>query len=163
MPDYPPDERSNYRSEHHYRRRGETTGLALLHEAAIDVREMRTGTGTETAGAPGRAVPTMLKGTARAAERRGTIAVTVAARNPWRQIGLEAVVFRERDRRKSKHNENRDKKKRPKDKEKTRDKDERRSVLTGKRIKLKVRKDSRDLEMDANREDLLQFLNSTFE
>lgn len=59
---------------------------------------------------------------------------------------------------KSKHREkDRDKK------HKDRDKDERRSVLTGKKIKLKVHKDARDLEMDANRQNLLQFLNSTCE
>ncbi|KAI9461123.1 hypothetical protein HD554DRAFT_1531693 [Boletus coccyginus] len=70
----------------------------------------------------------------------------------------------ERERRKSKYKEkDNDRKKRYKDKEKKKDRDEKRSVLTGKKIKLKVHKDSRDLEMDANRENLLQFLNSTFE
>ncbi|KAJ7601053.1 hypothetical protein C8J56DRAFT_1074908 [Mycena floridula] len=42
-------------------------------------------------------------------------------------------------------------------------KEERRSALTGKRIKLKVKKEKGDEERDANRKDLLQFLNSTFE
>ncbi|KAG8220633.1 hypothetical protein J3R82DRAFT_2898 [Butyriboletus roseoflavus] len=70
----------------------------------------------------------------------------------------------ERERRRPTHKEkDRDRKKRHKDKDKKREKDEKRSVLTGKKIKLKVHKDSRDLEMDANRQDLLQFLNSTFE
>jgi hypothetical protein len=50
------------------------------------------------------------------------------------------------------------------EKEKTRKRDdERRSVLTGKKIKLKVKKDKGDHERDANRKDLLQFLNSAFE
>ncbi|KAG1894771.1 uncharacterized protein F5891DRAFT_1194924 [Suillus fuscotomentosus] len=66
---------------------------------------------------------------------------------------------------KSKHREkDRDKKyKKHKDRDNGKDKDERRSVLTGKKIKLKVHKDARDLEMDANRQNLLQFLNSTCE
>ncbi|KAG2134163.1 uncharacterized protein EDB93DRAFT_1254594 [Suillus bovinus] len=66
---------------------------------------------------------------------------------------------------KSKHREkDRDKKhKRHRDRDNAKDKDERRSVLTGKKIKLKVHKDARDLEMDANRQNLLQFLNSTCE
>ncbi|KAG2047186.1 hypothetical protein BDR06DRAFT_1014110 [Suillus hirtellus] len=66
---------------------------------------------------------------------------------------------------KSKHREkDRDKKYRKhKDRDNGKDKDERRSVLTGKKIKLKVHKDARDLEMDANRQNLLQFLNSTCE
>ncbi|PPQ83562.1 hypothetical protein CVT26_003880 [Gymnopilus dilepis] len=60
------------------------------------------------------------------------------------------------------------KKRRRKDKEKKKDKDkeegpERRSILTGKKIKLKVKKDKADHERDANRKDLLQFLNSAFE
>ncbi|KAJ8520653.1 hypothetical protein ONZ45_g2572 [Pleurotus djamor] len=41
--------------------------------------------------------------------------------------------------------------------------DEKRSVLTGKKIKLKVHMDKEDHERDANRRDLLQFLNSAFE
>jgi len=55
--------------------------------------------------------------------------------------------------------------KKRKDKERKKDKsrEERRSVLTGKKIKLKVHKDAGDHERDANRQDLLQFLNSTFE
>ncbi|KIM52169.1 hypothetical protein SCLCIDRAFT_18255 [Scleroderma citrinum Foug A] len=69
---------------------------------------------------------------------------------------------REKDSRKSKRKDKeRDRKGRRKEKEKKKDKDERRSVLTGKKIKLKVHKGSKDLEMDANRQDLLQFLNST--
>jgi len=35
--------------------------------------------------------------------------------------------------------------------------------LTGKKIKLKVKKEKGDDERDANRQDLLKFLNSTFE
>ncbi|KAG0696768.1 hypothetical protein DFH29DRAFT_1004291 [Suillus ampliporus] len=66
---------------------------------------------------------------------------------------------------KSKHRDkDRDKKhKKYKERDKAKDKEERRSVLTGKKIKLKVHKDARDLEMDANRQNLLQFLNSTCE
>jgi hypothetical protein len=66
---------------------------------------------------------------------------------------------------KSKHRDkDRDRKhKKHKDRDHAKDKDERRSVLTGKKIKLKVHKDARDLEMDANRQNLLQFLNSTCE
>ncbi|KAJ3476257.1 hypothetical protein NLI96_g11279 [Meripilus lineatus] len=41
--------------------------------------------------------------------------------------------------------------------------EERRSVLTGKKIKLKVHKGADDIERDANRADLLQFLNSAYE
>ncbi|KAF9788273.1 hypothetical protein BJ322DRAFT_1048047 [Thelephora terrestris] len=41
------------------------------------------------------------------------------------------------------------------------EKDVRRSILTGKKIKLKVHKDAADLERDSNREELLQFLNSS--
>lgn len=57
------------------------------------------------------------------------------------------------------------KRKKRKDKERKKDKDreERRSVLTGKKIKLKVHKDAADEERDANRQDLLSFLNSAFE
>ncbi|KAK0245930.1 hypothetical protein EDD85DRAFT_38497 [Armillaria nabsnona] len=61
----------------------------------------------------------------------------------------------ERDRKKGKSKE--------KDRKKDKDKEERRSVLTGKKIKLKVRKEKGDDEREANRKDLLQFLNSTFE
>ncbi|KAG7450210.1 uncharacterized protein BT62DRAFT_497492 [Guyanagaster necrorhizus] len=67
-----------------------------------------------------------------------------------------------------------------KDRKKDKDKEGRRSVLTGKKvssllspvpsyltvvsqIKLKVKKDKGDDEREANRKDLLQFLNSTFE
>ncbi|KAG1730386.1 uncharacterized protein EDB91DRAFT_1085446 [Suillus paluster] len=66
---------------------------------------------------------------------------------------------------KSKHRDkDRDRKhKKHRDRDKAKDKEERRSVLTGKKIKLKVHKDARDLEMDANRQSLLQFLNSTCE
>lgn len=35
--------------------------------------------------------------------------------------------------------------------------------MTGKKIKLKVKMDADDHARDANRQDLLQFLNSTFE
>ncbi|TCD60238.1 hypothetical protein EIP91_010514 [Steccherinum ochraceum] len=66
-----------------------------------------------------------------------------------------------------------ERKRRKKSKSKDKDKDrkrrkqskesERRSVLTGHKIKLKVHKDAADLEMDANREDLLKFLNSVHE
>jgi len=45
---------------------------------------------------------------------------------------------------------------------KTRD-GEKRSVLTGKKIKLKVKKDRGDEERDAKRQELLKFLNSAFE
>ncbi|KAL5532152.1 hypothetical protein ACEPAF_5716 [Sanghuangporus sanghuang] len=40
---------------------------------------------------------------------------------------------------------------------------ERRSVLTGKKIKMKVHKTAEDHERDAKREELLKFLNSTYE
>ncbi|KAF8148665.1 hypothetical protein B0H34DRAFT_736478 [Crassisporium funariophilum] len=69
------------------------------------------------------------------------------------------------DKRKRKHKERSDSRdrKRHRVQEKARKKEEdRRSVLTGKKIKLKVKKDKGDHQRDANREDLLQFLNSTF-
>ncbi|KAF8629010.1 hypothetical protein AX17_005866 [Amanita inopinata Kibby_2008] len=50
-----------------------------------------------------------------------------------------------------------------KEKSKKKDKEERRSILTGKKIKLKVKKDKQDHERDANRLQLLQFLNSAYE
>ncbi|KAF8124124.1 hypothetical protein EV363DRAFT_1454891 [Boletus edulis] len=125
-------------------------------------------TGAETAGIPGlgRVVPTILTAdTPRAEKRNGTATTTVtvaAVGHPWCPVGAGVVVFRERERRKSKCKEkDRERKRRHRDKDKKKDKEEKRSVLTGKKIKLKVHKDSRDLEMDANREDLLQFLNST--
>ncbi|PFH46903.1 hypothetical protein AMATHDRAFT_68849 [Amanita thiersii Skay4041] len=62
---------------------------------------------------------------------------------------------RERRKRKKKDKKRKDKKRK--------DKEEKRSVLTGKKIKLKVKKDKADQERDVNREELLQFLNSTFE
>ncbi|KAF9527925.1 hypothetical protein CPB83DRAFT_894865 [Crepidotus variabilis] len=68
----------------------------------------------------------------------------------------ERLGSRERDRKKRKK---KDKESRRKDK----DGDERRSVLTGKKIKLKVKKDKGDHERDANREKLLKFLNSAYE
>ncbi|KAL5504821.1 hypothetical protein ACEPAH_7484 [Sanghuangporus vaninii] len=40
---------------------------------------------------------------------------------------------------------------------------ERRSILTGKKIKMKVHKTAEDHERDAKREELLKFLNSTYE
>ncbi|KAF8122440.1 hypothetical protein EV363DRAFT_1404851 [Boletus edulis] len=135
-------------------------------------------TGAETAGIPGlgRVVPTILTADTPRAEkspklstaytyRNGTATTTVtvaAVGHPWCPVGAGVVVFRERERRKSKCKEkDRERKRRHRDKDKKKDKEEKRSVLTGKKIKLKVHKDSRDLEMDANREDLLQFLNST--
>ncbi|KAF6758909.1 hypothetical protein DFP72DRAFT_1064414 [Ephemerocybe angulata] len=60
------------------------------------------------------------------------------------------------------HSRDKDRKKhRHREKSGHREKDERRSVLTGKKIKLKVKKGREDIERDANREDLLRFLNST--
>ncbi|KIM47192.1 hypothetical protein M413DRAFT_23440 [Hebeloma cylindrosporum] len=71
---------------------------------------------------------------------------------------------RERKRRKRKEKEKERERERDKEKEKGRNREEeRRSVLTGKKIKLKVKKDKGDHERDANRRDLLQFLNSAFE
>ncbi|KAJ7355619.1 hypothetical protein DFH08DRAFT_955084 [Mycena albidolilacea] len=56
--------------------------------------------------------------------------------------------------------EDRKRRKRRKERERSKDKEERRSVLTGKKIKLKVKKEKGDEERDANRQDLLRFLNS---
>ncbi|KAJ3505866.1 hypothetical protein NLJ89_g7190 [Agrocybe chaxingu] len=74
------------------------------------------------------------------------------------------------EKRKRKHRDRsgsreRDKKRRKRrDKEKAKEKgEEKRSILTGKKIKLKVKKDKGDHERDANRKDLLQFLNSAYE
>jgi len=50
-----------------------------------------------------------------------------------------------------------------KGKYKDKDKEERRSILTGKKIKLKVKKDKGDHERDKKRRDLLTFLNSACE
>ncbi|KAK2467506.1 hypothetical protein APHAL10511_000361 [Amanita phalloides] len=67
----------------------------------------------------------------------------------------------ERERKRKK----KEKEKRKKDKSRKKDKDreERRSVLTGKKIKLRVKKDKDDHERDANRQELLQFLNAAYE
>ncbi|KAF8577874.1 hypothetical protein K439DRAFT_522894 [Ramaria rubella] len=73
---------------------------------------------------------------------------------------------RDRDPRGSKHSsssKHKDKHRSSHKKRKDEDKYERRSVLTGKKIKLKVHKDAADHERDANRESLLQFLNSAYE
>ncbi|KAH7918160.1 hypothetical protein BV22DRAFT_915578 [Leucogyrophana mollusca] len=73
---------------------------------------------------------------------------------------------KDKEREKDRDREREKKRKREKERDRERrksDKDERRSILTGKKIKLKVHKDARDHEMDANRQNLLQFLNSTFE
>ncbi|KAJ7089739.1 hypothetical protein B0H15DRAFT_839020 [Mycena belliarum] len=58
--------------------------------------------------------------------------------------------------------EDRKRRRRRKERErsKEKEKEERRSVLTGKKIKLKVKKEKGDDEREANRRDLLQFLNS---
>ena len=40
--------------------------------------------------------------------------------------------------------------------------DERRSVITGKKLKLKVKKSTADREREANRKQLLQFLNAQY-
>ncbi|KAI0027788.1 hypothetical protein K488DRAFT_74273 [Vararia minispora EC-137] len=42
------------------------------------------------------------------------------------------------------------------------DKEERRSILTGKKIKLRVDRDASDRERDKNRADLLRFLNAAY-
>jgi len=71
---------------------------------------------------------------------------------------------RRRRRKQRKETERKKDKAMSREKEKMRKKDEeRRSVLTGKKIKLKVKKDKGDHERDANRKDLLHFLNSAFE
>ncbi|EJT96545.1 hypothetical protein DACRYDRAFT_120038 [Dacryopinax primogenitus] len=67
---------------------------------------------------------------------------------------------RDRERRKEREREKRKEKKKAR---KESDKDERRSVLTGKKIKLKVHKDAEDVERDKRRENLLQFLNSAYD
>ncbi|OJA12358.1 hypothetical protein AZE42_04330 [Rhizopogon vesiculosus] len=78
------------------------------------------------------------------------------SRSPSRSRNTRKPETKHRDKdREKKH-------KKRKDRDSAKDK-ERRSVLTGKKIKLKVHKDARDLEMDANRQNLLQFLNSTYE
>ncbi|KAG6916971.1 hypothetical protein DXG01_004399 [Tephrocybe rancida] len=69
---------------------------------------------------------------------------------------------KDRDRERSASRERR-KRRKEKERKKDKDKEERRSVLTGKKIKLKVKKEKGDHERDKNRQDLLQFLNSTFE
>ncbi|KAF8628784.1 hypothetical protein AX15_003723 [Amanita polypyramis BW_CC] len=53
--------------------------------------------------------------------------------------------------------------KKRKDKSRKKDKEERRSILTGKKIKLKVKKERGDHERDVNRQELLQFLNAAYE
>ncbi|KAJ3555311.1 hypothetical protein NM688_g2647 [Phlebia brevispora] len=66
---------------------------------------------------------------------------------------------RSRERERDRDKKHRDKKKKDKHRSEKHS-EERRSVLTGKKIKLKVHKSAADLERDANREHLLQFLNS---
>ncbi|CAA7269696.1 unnamed protein product [Cyclocybe aegerita] len=67
-----------------------------------------------------------------------------------------------RDRSGSRERDKKRRKRRDKDKAKEKG-EEKRSILTGKKIKLKVKKDKGDHERDANRKDLLQFLNSAYE
>ncbi|KAJ6561208.1 hypothetical protein DFH09DRAFT_1160762 [Mycena vulgaris] len=67
---------------------------------------------------------------------------------------------RSRDKDDDEDEEDRERRRRRKERERSKDKEERRSVLTGKKIKLKVKKEKGDDEREANRRDLLQFLNS---
>ncbi|KAH8077736.1 hypothetical protein BXZ70DRAFT_962318 [Cristinia sonorae] len=82
------------------------------------------------------------------------------SRSPSRDRSRKSSSKRDHDR------DDRDSKRRrkkEKERKKERKSSERRSVLTGQKIKLKVHKDATDLEMDAKREDLLKFLNSMHE
>jgi len=67
----------------------------------------------------------------------------------------------EREKKRKKKDKRKKDKSQKKDKDK--DKEERRSILTGKKIKLKVKKGREDHERDANRQELLQFLNAAYE
>jgi len=63
---------------------------------------------------------------------------------------------KDREKEKDRHKE---KKRKRRDRE---EREERRSVLTGKKIRLKVHKDAADYERDKKRADLLEFLNSAY-
>ncbi|KAJ3564194.1 hypothetical protein NP233_g8456 [Leucocoprinus birnbaumii] len=67
-----------------------------------------------------------------------------------------------RERKDSKSRKHKGSSSRRKDRDRERS-DSRRSVLTGKKIKLKVKKDKGDDERDAKRQELLKFLNSAYE
>ncbi|EJD07752.1 uncharacterized protein FOMMEDRAFT_150294 [Fomitiporia mediterranea MF3/22] len=95
------------------------------------------------------------------------------SRSPSSSSSSSSSYSRSRSRPKDRHRKARgkdrkDKEKRGRSKDKERRKrsrspDAKRSVLTGKKIKMKVHKTADDLERDAKRQELLTFLNSTFE
>ncbi|KZP22145.1 hypothetical protein FIBSPDRAFT_931347 [Athelia psychrophila] len=78
-------------------------------------------------------------------------------------VGDHEPSHHRKDKSDDKDKDRKRKKKKDKERRKKEGKEERRSVLTGKKIKLKVEKEEGDDEREANRQDLLQFLNSTFE
>ncbi|TFK23724.1 hypothetical protein FA15DRAFT_757020 [Coprinopsis marcescibilis] len=80
-----------------------------------------------------------------------------------RSTSKDGRKSKKRDRSDSRDRDRKRRRKRESKRDRESDREERRSVLTGKKIKLKVKKDRGDHERDANRQDLLQFLNSTFE